>query len=534
VSGHEPLATRLDEERDHVLRLWEERARRTIPAASRPDRLMLLDGLPGVLEELVGELSHGPPYTMTKRESENASSHGRQRANVTEYSLDQVIAEYELLRHVLFDVLEAPDAPLIGEEREAILAGIENRVRAAASEFARVREAERERDREELRQAKETLEQKVRERTAELTQSEQMFRGLVEGVKDYAIFAVNQQGFITSWNDGAERMKGYTVAEAVGRHFEMLYPHEARVRDEPMAHLRAAAIEGRFRGEGMRVRKNGDYYLADVLITPMYDGDKLTGFSKVVQDLTERNTLIQEQDLLRSDADRLRVEAEYRERFVATLTHDLRSPIAAAKMAAALIEKAPEKQDNVTKLAKRIGHSIDRADRMIADMLDASRIDAGHGLVLEFDRCDLRTIAQDVCAHLSARHGDRFKLDIDGDTRGCWNADGLWRVLENFLSNAVKYGDPNTSITIGLRRREERLLMAVHNFGTIIPIAEQAKLFHPFHRTNAATVSGKPGWGLGLTLVRGIAEAHKAHVKVESYPKEGTTFTVDLPVDSRS
>src|SRR5687768_8237173 len=103
VSGHEPLAMRLIEERDHVLQLWEERARRTIPAARRPDRLMLLDGLPGVLEELVGELAHGPPYTTTERESENASSHGRQRANVTDYSLDQVIAEYELLRHVLFD-----------------------------------------------------------------------------------------------------------------------------------------------------------------------------------------------------------------------------------------------------------------------------------------------------------------------------------------------------------------------------------------------------------------------------------------------
>jgi PAS domain S-box-containing protein len=534
VSEREPLATRLDEERDHVLELWEERARRTIPAASRPDRLMLLDGLPGVLEELVDELAHGPPYTPNERESENASSHGRQRANVTDYSLDQVIAEYELLRHVLFDVLEAPDAPLIGAEREAILAGIENRVRAAASEFARVREQEREQDRKALQEAKESLERKIKERTAELTQSEQLFRGLVFGVKDYAIFTVNPYGFITSWNDGAERMKGYTSHEAVGSHFSMLYPEEANIRDEPMAHLRAAAIEGRFRGEGVRIRKNGDCFLADVLITPMYDGDKLTGFSKVVQDLTERNTLMQEHDLLRSDADRLRMEAEYRERFLTALTHDLRSPIAAAKMAASLIAKTPEKVDHVAKLAQRIGRSIDRADRMIEDMLDASRIDAGRGLNLKFDACDLREIADDVCANVSARYGDRFRVETEGATDGCWNADALWRVIENLLTNAVKYGDAAAPITIRLKRVKDRLLLAVHNHGTLIPVADQAKLFHPFHRTDNATATGHKGWGLGLTLVRGIAEAHRAHVTVQSYPKEGTTFTVDLPVDSRS
>src|SRR5437763_8392922 len=103
-----------------------------------------------------------------------------------------------------------------------------------------------------------------------------------------------------------------------------------------MGHLRTAAIEGRFRGEGVRVRKGGDEFLADVSITPIYEADHVVGFTKVVQDLTERNLIMQERDLSRTDSERLRAEADYREQFLATLTHDLRSPLATAKIAAEL------------------------------------------------------------------------------------------------------------------------------------------------------------------------------------------------------
>jgi len=106
-------------------------------------------------------------------------------------------------------------------------------------------------------------------------------------------------------------------------------------------------------------------------------------------------------------------------------------------------------------------------------------------------------------------------------------------VLDNLLSNAVKYGERGGVITIRLRRVDDRMLLCVHNFGTLIPGEELALLFHPFHRTSDAKATGQRGWGLGLTLVRGIVEAHHGVVKVESYPKEGTTFTADLPIDAR-
>jgi signal transduction histidine kinase len=131
------------------------------------------------------------------------------------------------------------------------------------------------------------------------------------------------------------------------------------------------------------------------------------------------------------------------------------------------------------------------------------------------------------------RHGDRFRIDVDGDTVGHWSPDGLQRVLDNLLSNAVKYGDPLARITIRMRRVDEHEIISVHNHGAIIPLEEQQLLFEPFHRSYGAQSSGKQGWGIGLALVKGIVEAHGGMVKGESYPKEGTTFTIDLPVDPR-
>jgi PAS domain S-box-containing protein len=530
------VAKVLREQKERVLELWEERARRTIASAKRPDRLMLLDGLPDLIEEVAGALEASSETSPPKvaESSESATGHGRQRATNTDYSIEQVIAEYDLLRQVVLETLdrEAPGA-LTRDDRDAIAAFIHMHVRSAAAEFTRVREAERERARQELERANQSLESRVAERTKQLALSEARFRGLVEGVKDYAIFTVNQRGFVTSWNAGAQRMKGYTTEEILGVHFSILYTAEGKLRDDAMGHLRAAVIEGRFRGEGIRVRKNGDVFLADVLITPMYDGDELSGFSKVVQDLTERNLLLQERDLLRSDADRLRIEGEYRQRFITTLSHDLRSPLSAAKAGAQLIARSPDRPEKTREWALRISHAVDRADRMIIDLLDASRIDAGQPFKVEVAECDLRHIAEDVCADVATRYGDRFTVESRGDTVGVWGADALWRVLENLLTNAVKYGEPGTTIHIKLERRDSRMVITVHNVGTIIPVSDQAKLFQPYHRTDVAEASGKRGWGLGLTLVRGIVEAHKGQVKVESYPKEGTTFTVDLPVDAR-
>src|SRR5436305_8654443 len=296
-------ADRLQAAKASLLQSWAARVREHLPPARHDDPLALVDSLPAFIDGLVEALGDRTPREALDRlERSLAVEHGRDRAGRPQWSLGEMVEEYQLLRQVIFEVLEM-DSPVERSEREVVLDAIGLAVRNAVSEFDRLRNAERE--------------QRV-------SFAEQRFAQFVESVKDYAIFTVDPEGIITSWNAGAQRMKQYTPEEAIGQHYSMLYPDEGRRRDEPMGHLRSAAIEGRFRGEGIRVRKNGEHFLADVSITPIHADGTLRGFAKVVQDLTERNLLMQERDLSRTEAERLRIEAEYRERFVQLLTHDLR------------------------------------------------------------------------------------------------------------------------------------------------------------------------------------------------------------------
>ena len=501
---------RLAAQKQQILRVWAERARERLPAAKAHDPLALIDELPPFVDHLVEVLqSPLPSARLAVEEEELAARHGRDRAMKPEWTVRQIVTEYELLREVICEALEV-ETPLTKDERNRIQGPIAAAVRAAVDEFDRLRG-------DEHRQL--------------LTLSQLRFDHFVEAVTDFAIFTIDPHGIVSTWNVGAERMKGYTPQEAIGHHFEMLYPLEGRRRDEPMAHLRSASIEGRFRGEGVRLRKNGEEFLADVSITPILQDGKLRGFTKVVQDLTERNHLMQERDLSRTEVDRLRLAAQSRERFVQTLSHDLRSPLSAAKAAAMMISRAPADEAKVRTLAHRISEAIDRSDAMITDLLDAARIDAREAIVLEREPCDLRQIVEDACDELRTHHGDRFRVQAEGSTAGRFDVKAMRRAFDNLLSNALKYGTNGMPVEVVLRRIDDRLLVSVHNQGTVIPLDEQADLFKPFHRARDARNTQQPGWGLGLTVVRGIVEAHGGIIKVESYAKEGTTFTLDLPVE---
>ena len=139
-----------------------------------------------------------------------------------------------------------------------------------------------------------------------LRQSEQRFRLLVESVKDYAIFMLDPEGMVLTWNAGAELIKGYRAEEIIGQHFSKFYPPE--VRDFPAHELRMAAAEGRFEDEGWRVRKDGSRFWANVVITAIRDASKnLLGFAKVTRDLTERR---QHEDAITQSEERFRLLVE--------------------------------------------------------------------------------------------------------------------------------------------------------------------------------------------------------------------------------
>ena len=161
-------------------------------------------------------------------------------------------------------------------------------------------EAELRQSADRLRELNETLEARMGERSADLDRSQTQFRLLVQGVTDYAIYMLDPEGMVSSWNAGAERIKGYAPDEVIGRHFSSFYLEEDRSRGDPWRALETARREGRFAAEGWRLRKDGTRFRASVVIDPIHDDDgALIGFAKITRDVTEREQALRELELAR-------------------------------------------------------------------------------------------------------------------------------------------------------------------------------------------------------------------------------------------
>jgi signal transduction histidine kinase len=199
-----------------------------------------------------------------------------------------------------------------------------------------------------------------------------------------------------------------------------------------------------------------------------------------------------------------------------------------------MLVRHPERLDERRDLALKIDRNIDHTDRMIRDLLDANRIRAGERLPLRIDECDLSAVAREVFEGLVAAYGERrVALKVEERVLGFWSFEELRRALWNLGTNAVKYGKADEPITLSVSRTPGGARASVHNWGTPISKADQKDLFRPFSRAPAALRGGQAGWGLGLTLVHGCALAHGGRVEVESTAEAGTTFTLELPHDSR-
>lgn len=257
--------------------------------------------------------------------------------------------------------------------------------------------------------------------------------------------------------------------------------------------------------------------------------DAIEGVLTYLQDVTD---MVAARQRIEQVVLTLERERELRERFVATLSHDLRSPLATARLSAQLLLQRGTDPDIFHKATARIVRNMDRADHMLKDLLDVSRIEAGKRLPLELGFCELRNLVESTLEELTSVHGDRFVLSGPEAVEGYWSSHGLRRILENLCTNAIKYGAPETPVSVSIQQGSGRVHLRVHNFGPPIPPSEQEDLFEPFRRTTSARAGGQKGWGLGLTLVRGVAEAHGGEVTLES-GDAGTVFTVTLPYDAR-
>lgn len=226
----------------------------------------------------------------------------------------------------------------------------------------------------------------------------------------------------------------------------------------------------------------------------------------------------------------LESERQLREAFVNLLTHDLRTPLTSALITAQLIERRSNEPESCILLAKRIGVSINRIGQMISNLLDANLIRSGEQIQLSIEVLNLYDLVKGTLDELVTIHGDRFVLEGSEKIIGKWDKKGVRRIIENLCNNAIKYGSNHTPVKVSIVENHEFAQISVHNKGDVISLKDQKSLFDQFRRSETAQNSNKKGWGLGLTLVRGVAESHGGKVSVESNIENGTIFTVSLPL----
>lgn len=248
---------------------------------------------------------------------------------------------------------------------------------------------------------------------------------------------------------------------------------------------------------------------------------------------SERNHALKERDKSRHDFSSLETAHEMTNKFVATLSHDLRNPIGNIEMALdLLVEEVPPTRSNL-ELLELMRRNLRRADAMLRNFLDTQRIKSGHAVPLKIEFSNLGDVVRDVLRDFSPIHGERFEMRGKACVEGYWCAERLKRVIENLLTNAVKYGGGETAITVNLSQDKQHTTLKVHNHGNPISPEEQQSIFQAFIRSKDSDEGTHTGWGLGLAFVKGVAEAHGGSVAVTSGPDTGTTFTLRLPNDAR-
>jgi len=373
-----------------------------------------------------------------------------------------------------------------------------------------------------------------RDAEEELRQSEERFRLIVQTVKDYAIFMLDPQGNVATWNEGARRIKGYNADEIIGRHFSTFYPHADLERGKPAWELEVAAREGRFEDEGWRIRKDGTQFWANVIITALFNKGRLVGFAKVTRDLTERKA--SEERAVR-DASRLAAaEAASRTKseFLATMSHELRTPLNAIGGYAELIDMgvAGAINEEQRSYLMRIRNSQQHLLAIINDLLNYSRSEAGQ-IIYEMGEVSLHEVVDTALPMMTPQAQSKEITVAHGP---CAQAATAWadqqkveQIVLNLLSNAVKFTPEGGQITVSCGQGEDRGTITVSDNGPGIPADKAEAIFEPFVQLGRTLTSQQQGTGLGLAISRDLARAMNGDLAVGNTPGGGATFTLTLP-----
>jgi PAS domain S-box-containing protein len=371
-------------------------------------------------------------------------------------------------------------------------------------------------------------------------ESEERFRLMVEGVRDYAIFMLEPDGRVASWNAGAERIKGYAAAEIVGRHFSTFYPPEDVAAGKPARELELAAGDGSYREEGWRVRRDGSRFWASVVLTPLRRPDgTLRGFAKVTRDETERKAA---EDAVRAAAADLERRVTERtaelteanaqmEAFTYTISHDLRAPLRGMQgFAQAVIEDYSDKLDETGQLyLSRIAAAGERMQGLIEDLLAYSRLRRAQ---LALQAVGLAGVVEEaVRGPAEEARGRGGAVEVAGafpDVVG--HRATLVQVVLNLVANAVKFtregAPPRVRVWAEPRGGGSRVRLWVGDEGIGVAPEHHGRIFNVFERLHSA--DNYRGTGVGLAIVRAGVERMGGAAGVESDVDRGSRFWIEL------
>jgi PAS domain S-box-containing protein len=368
-------------------------------------------------------------------------------------------------------------------------------------------------------------ERRLTEEALRLT--EERFRLLVDGVSDYAIYMLNPDGIVSSWNSGAERIKGYTSEEIIGKHFSRFFVTQDIEAGKPWEELATARRTGRAEDEGWRLKKNGERFWARVVVTALHDSaGHMRGFAKVTQDLTERRYL---QDLEQT--------AKNVSAFISMLTHELRNPLAPIRTAIQVIPHMYKMDPGLDAMLQMIDRQSAHLARILDDMMDVSRAAQGK-ITIERKPVDITEVVQraletatpsvEAGNHHVALDLTAMGLVVEGDFGR------LTQLLTNLLNNAARYTPHGGSISVTARAEEGKAIIRVADSGRRIEPEDIERIFAMFVQARSSGSNASGGLGVGLALARTIAELHGGSLTAQSEGMNtGSEFTLKIPLSER-
>jgi PAS domain S-box-containing protein len=385
-----------------------------------------------------------------------------------------------------------------------------------------------------------------------MSKTEEIYRLLVNEIQDYAIFMLDSSGIVMTWNNGAERLTGYTASEIIGSHFSCFFRSEDIQAGWPNRELETALKQGRSEDEGWRVRKDRSRFWANIVLTALYDEEgNHRGFAKITRDVTKRreaeielralhNQLekrVQERTVELGLANRELAEANRtKDDFLATLSHELRTPLTSAFGWLQLLRGSSMDAVQQRRGLDIIDRNLRAQIKLIDDLLSVSHIAAGR-IRLDLRQADalqiIRTAVDSVRAVAKEKRVDlRFSVQQGvHSVKTAVDAARFHQVFSNLLTNAVKFTPSGGRVHVRLDRSDTRLIVRVSDTGEGIPAEFMPHVFERFRQADSSQSRRHGGLGIGLSLVRQLVELHGGTVQVESAGKgQGATFIVSLPL----